>query len=123
MRELLRRLPDLARGLCRIQYRKCTPQELVTLLKAFRRVATAFAPPHPSQPTPGTALKSRLLSDTVDALPRLLEPVNDLCAAVNMGEAAECREATMWADPNKYPDLEETNTVSARCPQYSIRHT
>ncbi|KAI0713432.1 muts domain V-domain-containing protein [Earliella scabrosa] len=106
LQELLRRLPDLARGLCRIQYGKCTPQELVTLLRAFQRVAMTFSPPHPSQPPPATNLKSKLLIDVVDALPRLREPVKELVETIILKEAEEGHKDTMWQDVDKYPKLE-----------------
>ena len=112
LRDLLKRLPDLARGLCRIQYGKCTPQELAVLLRAFRRVATSF-PPGQTQ-SQAVPIKARLLVGVMDALPRLLGPVCELCDAVRMEEAAAGREATMWVDPKKFPELEETSTVS-RC--------
>ncbi|KAI0806964.1 muts domain V-domain-containing protein [Fomes fomentarius] len=106
LRELLRRLPDLARGLCRIQYGKCTPQELVVLLKAFQRVSTTFSALHPSQPPSGTNLKSKLLKGVVEALPKLRDPVRELCDAIVLKEAEEGRKDTMWNDVDKYPDLE-----------------
>lgn len=112
LRELLRRLPDLARGLCRIQYGKCTPQELVVLLKAFHRVSTTFSAPHPSQPPPGTNLKSKLLKGVVEALPKLRDPVRELCDAIVFKEAEEGRKDTMWNDIDKYPGLESLTLVS-----------
>ncbi|TBU29038.1 muts domain V-domain-containing protein [Dichomitus squalens] len=110
LRELLRRLPDLARGLCRIQYGKCTPQELVTLLKAFKKAGTAFFAPHPSQASQGSQLKSRLLADVLEALPKLRDPVNELCEAVRFEAASEGNEHSMWTNRDRFPALEELNT-------------
>ncbi|KAI0831758.1 muts domain V-domain-containing protein [Trametes gibbosa] len=101
LRELLRRLPDLARGLCRIQYGKCTPSELVVLLKAFRRVSTTFTPPHPAQSqqaAPAAGLKAALLVGIVEALPRLRDAVKEVCDAVDFAAAEQGREDAMWAD-------------------------
>ncbi|KAI0747682.1 muts domain V-domain-containing protein [Daedaleopsis nitida] len=106
LRDLLKRLPDLARGLCRIQYGKCTPQELVVLFKAFQRISSTFIPPHPSQATQGTGLKSKLLTDIFDALPRLREPVKEICDAIVFEEATAGRKDTMWRDVDKYPALD-----------------
>ncbi|KAI0648249.1 muts domain V-domain-containing protein [Trametes meyenii] len=111
LRELLRRLPDLARGLCRIQYGKCTPQELVVLLKAFRRVAGAFTPPHPSQSqtsqaSQGAALKTRLLVEVLDALPRLKDPLREVCEAVNFSAAEQGKEDAMWTEGPRFETLE-----------------
>ncbi|KAI0637370.1 muts domain V-domain-containing protein [Trametes polyzona] len=114
LRELLRRLPDLARGLCRIQYGKCTPQELVVLLKAFRRVSTTFTPPHPAQSqqaatAPSTGLKSQLLVGIVEALPRLRDAVKEVCDAVDFGAAEQGKEDAMWTDVDRYPELDSLN--------------
>ncbi|KAH9857640.1 muts domain V-domain-containing protein [Lenzites betulinus] len=109
LRELLRRLPDLARGLCRIQYGKCTPSELIVLLKAFRRVSTTFTPPHPAQSqqaTPSAGLKATLLVGIVEALPRLRDPVKEVCDAVDFAAAEQGKEDTMWADVDRYPELD-----------------
>ena len=113
LRELLRRrLPDLARGLCRIQYGKCTPQELATLLRAFSRVATAFAPPHPSQPSQSASLKSKLLVGVVEALPKLRDPVKELCESIIFREAEAGREDTMWSNvEDRYPAVDSLMLV------------
>ena len=117
LRELLRRLPDLARGLCRIQYGKCTPQELVTLLRAFKKVGSAFFAVHPSsQASQSAQLKTRLLADVLEALPKLHDPVNELCEAVRFEAAAEGNEHAMWTDVERFPLLERLNTVGV--PRY-----
>ncbi|CDO74876.1 hypothetical protein BN946_scf185004.g26 [Trametes cinnabarina] len=109
LRELLRRLPDLARGLCRIQYGKCTPQELTVLLKAFRRVSSAFAPPHPAQSqqtTPSAGLKSQLLIGIVELLPKLRDPIKEICDAIDFSAAEQGKEDAMWTDIDRYPELD-----------------
>ncbi|KAH9890684.1 muts domain V-domain-containing protein [Cubamyces lactineus] len=109
LRELLRRLPDLARGLCRVQYGKCTPQELVVLLTAFRKIASTFTPPHPSQSqqaAPAAGLKSRLLFGVVEALPRLRDPVQEVCSAVDFTAAAQGKTDSMWTDVDRFPAIE-----------------
>ncbi len=112
LRELLRRLPDLARGLCRIQYGKCTPQELVTLLRAFNKVGTTFAPPHPSQPSQSATLKSKLLAGVLDALPKLKDPVKELCEAIIFKEAEAGREDAMWTDvEDRFPAVDSLMVV------------
>ncbi|KIP07972.1 hypothetical protein PHLGIDRAFT_510551, partial [Phlebiopsis gigantea 11061_1 CR5-6] len=103
LRQALRGLPDLARGLCRIQYGKCTPQELALLLSAFNKLGTAFD----RLPANTAAFDSSLLNDIVAALPRLREPMQSLLGAVNLKMAKEGRKDAMWTDLNKYPDLDE----------------
>ncbi|KAH9929644.1 muts domain V-domain-containing protein [Amylocystis lapponica] len=103
LRQLLRRLPDLARGLCRIQYGKCTPQELAVLLPAFDRVAAAFPP---VARVADAGFRSELLNEVVAALPRLREPVRGLVDAVELRAAKEGKKERMWRDPDKYPEVD-----------------
>ncbi|KAI8998992.1 muts domain V-domain-containing protein [Trametes punicea] len=116
LREVLRRLPDLARGLCRIQYGKCTPQELVVLLKAFRKAASTFAPPHPAQSqqtAPSAGLKSGLLVGIVEALPRLRDPVKGMCDAIDFSSAEEGKEDELWTDVDRYPALDSISAFQS----------
>lgn len=126
LRNVLGRLPDLARGLCRIQYGKvlcfcyqkfpvslksliqCTPQELGVVLTAFNRVATAFSP---SQPSSSTVFKSPILNGIITALPSLREPIKDVLESISLEMAAEGKKEDMWTDPSKYPMLDELRTV------------
>ncbi|GBE82631.1 DNA mismatch repair protein [Sparassis crispa] len=107
LRQLLRRLPDLARGLCRIQYGKCTPQELAVLLPALGKVATTFTP---AETVAGTMFNSVLLNDAVSALPKLKGPVKQLLGAVSIKMAKEGKKELLWTDPDKYPDLDSLHT-------------
>ncbi|CAL1703692.1 unnamed protein product [Somion occarium] len=100
LRQLLKNSPDLARGLCRIQYGKCTPQELASLLPAFYKIATAFNP----NDRPG--FRSLLLNDVIFALPKLREPMIALLGEVNLAMAKEGQKDKMWKDLEKYPDLD-----------------
>ncbi|CCM03684.1 uncharacterized protein FIBRA_05828 [Fibroporia radiculosa] len=108
LRELLRRLPDLAKGLCRIQYGKCTPQELAVLLPAFSKIAAAFQPINGLHDAP---FKSKILNEIVAALPNLREPMNELMASISLKMAKEGKKEALWADPDKYPEIDSI-TVS-----------
>ncbi|KAI0086630.1 muts domain V-domain-containing protein [Irpex rosettiformis] len=104
LRQILRGLPDLARGLCRIQYGKCTPQELAILLPAFNKIAIAFD----RVPNSGdTGFRSPILNDIIAALPRLKEPVKALLDDISLKDAKEGNKVTMWNDPDKYPSIDE----------------
>ncbi|KAH9842529.1 muts domain V-domain-containing protein [Rhodofomes roseus] len=103
LRESLKRQPDLARGLCRIQYGKCTPQELSVLLPALSRVASTFQP----ITSPQDALfKSPLLNEIAAALPKLREPMRYILDNVNLKAAKEGKMELLWADPDKYPNID-----------------
>lgn len=106
LRPVLRGLPDLAKGLCRIQYGKCTPKELAILLPAFNRIATAF-PPFESSAAVG--FKSELLNGIFFALPSLREPVQQLIDAVLLKKASAGNKAEMWADPERYPEIADAD--------------
>ncbi|KAI0691181.1 muts domain V-domain-containing protein [Cytidiella melzeri] len=103
LRQLLRGLPDLAKGLCRVQYGKCTPQELAVLLPAFNKIAVAFDRIPNSG---GVDFRSPILNDIVAALPRLKEPVRNLLNDISLKEAKEGKKDTMWTDPDKYPPID-----------------
>ncbi|KAJ6630634.1 DNA mismatch repair protein MSH3 [Mycena sp. CBHHK59/15] len=104
LRQLLKGLPDLAKGLCRIQYKQCTPQELAVLLAAFNKIANTFVGIETSA---DVGLKSRLLNEIVLSLPPLKQPMKDLLDAVKLKQAAEGRKDCMWKDPSKFPALED----------------
>jgi len=123
----LKGLPDLARGLCRIQYGKvsdspcpsdsheievfqCTPKELAILLPAFNKIATAF--PNFESPA-AVGFNSTLLSAIFFALPLLRGPVQQLVDAVVMKKAAAGNKAEMWVDPERYPEIADAEGVSA----------
>ncbi|KAI9456446.1 DNA mismatch repair protein MSH3 [Russula earlei] len=106
LRPILRGLPDLAKGLCRIQYGKCTPKELATLLPAFNKIASAF----PSFESPSVVgFKSALLNSIFFALPILREPVQQLMDAVVLKKAAAGNKAEMWVDPERYPEIADAD--------------
>ncbi|PPQ79804.1 LOW QUALITY PROTEIN: hypothetical protein CVT26_012571 [Gymnopilus dilepis] len=102
LRGTLRGLPDLAKGLCRIQYSQCTPKELSILLPAFAKIAEAFD--EVDRPE-DVGFKSTILNDIISSLPKLKGPMKELMSAVRLKEAAEGRKETMWTDEEKYPDL------------------
>ncbi|KAJ7083832.1 DNA mismatch repair protein MSH3 [Mycena crocata] len=101
LRQLLKRLPDLAKGLCRIQYKQCTPQELAVLLPAFYKIGNAFI--DVEKPN-DVGLKSKLLNEILLSLPPLQKPMKDLLDAINIKQTAEGKKDSMWKDPSKYPE-------------------
>ncbi|KAJ3864053.1 DNA mismatch repair protein MSH3 [Lentinula novae-zelandiae] len=107
LRQILKRLPDLARGLCRIQYGQCTPQELAILLSAFKKIAFAFEPMRDSDSSQA-GFKSPLLNDMIHAFPALRSSITELIGHICMKRAAEGRKDELWLDKEKYPRIEET---------------
>ncbi|KDR81784.1 hypothetical protein GALMADRAFT_152606 [Galerina marginata CBS 339.88] len=102
LRGLLRGLPDLAKGLCRIQYGQCTPKEISILLPAFNKVALAFPNVNKAE---DVGLKSTILNEIIASLPKLKEPIGELLQIVNLKEAAEGSKDSMWTDEERYPEI------------------
>ncbi|KAJ7582852.1 muts domain V-domain-containing protein [Mycena floridula] len=105
--DVLRRLPDLSKGICRIQYGQCTPQELALLLPAFDKIANAYDVTEPSE----VGFKSRLLNEIIASLPSIREPSKELLSIVSLKQAAAGDKVTMWKDPERYPMVEQTQMV------------
>ncbi|KAI5124483.1 hypothetical protein M0805_003010 [Coniferiporia weirii] len=107
LRELLKSLRDvdLARGLSRIQYSKCTPRELAKLLKAFSRVADTFdhfeLPENVGFPTP-------VLNDIIFVLPKLRSSVKQIVFSINLKKAENDQRDELWNNPDKYPIVDDT---------------
>ncbi|KAI0071810.1 hypothetical protein K474DRAFT_1668569 [Panus rudis PR-1116 ss-1] len=103
LRTVLKNSPDLARGLCRIQYGKCTPPELVTFLTALSKIASAFPL---VDNVDAAGFKSPILNGVLYTLPKLRKPVEELLNVVNLQKAREGKKEAMWTDVDKYPDID-----------------
>ncbi|KAF8626218.1 hypothetical protein AX15_004907 [Amanita polypyramis BW_CC] len=111
LRETLKELPDLAKGLCRIQYGQCTPQELAVLLPAFNKIANAFGPTsHPSD----VGLKSQILNNIIFSLPKIKEPIKEMLSAISLEKAAEGQKEKLWRDSQQYPAIIEMELAVQR---------
>ncbi|KAF9533444.1 DNA mismatch repair protein MSH3 [Crepidotus variabilis] len=108
LRNIIKGLPDLAKGLCRIQYGQCTPKELAVLLPAFNKIAIAFDEIDPEDPE-SVGLKSHVLNGIISALPRLKQPAQRLLNAVNLKQAAENKKGHMWNDSERYPAITDAD--------------
>ncbi|KAG8217898.1 muts domain V-domain-containing protein [Butyriboletus roseoflavus] len=104
LRQVLKKLPDLAKGLCRIQYGKCSPQELAILLPALKRVATAF---DGFEESSLGDFHSKLLNEIVLSLPKLKSPVREYLNAISLKSAAEGKKESLWTDTQRFPALAE----------------
>ncbi|KAG9120901.1 Mismatch repair protein msh3, partial [Ceratobasidium sp. 392] len=101
---LLKGLPDLVKGLCRIQYRKATPPELATMLAAWNRIAVALDPID----TPKDAgFQSDILNDIAYSLPTLRGPLALIVSQINVDKAREDDKTELWVDSEKYPQIDE----------------
>ncbi|CUA72462.1 DNA mismatch repair protein msh3 [Rhizoctonia solani] len=101
---LLKGLPDLVKGLCRIQYKKATPSELATMLTAWQRIATALDPITTPQ---DAGFESDLLNDIAYSLPTLREPLAAIMSQIDLPQARDNNKAELWVDSEKYPGIDE----------------
>ncbi|RXW20992.1 hypothetical protein EST38_g4863 [Candolleomyces aberdarensis] len=107
LRGTLKSLPDLAKGLSRIQYGQCTPQELAILLPAFNKIGTAFDQENFTEPQ-DVGFKSPLLNQIIFSLPKVKEPVQSIMKDVHLKTAAEGKKDSLWTDFEKYPEISDT---------------
>ncbi|KAK1232280.1 Mismatch repair protein msh3 [Marasmius sp. AFHP31] len=108
LRQVLTNLPDLAKGLSRIHYGQCTPNELAVILPAFSKIATAFeALDEPLQ----CGFTSPLLNEIIFALSLLKEPIQNFLGAISLQAASEGRKEDLWSDAEKYPYVEDCHDL------------
>ena len=74
----LRGLPDLERALARVHYGKCTPHELVAVLRAFLRLAGLAADARAQAPDLRAELLRALVGQLPDVAPRLQALLDEL---------------------------------------------
>ncbi|GAA6029240.1 hypothetical protein JCM8097_003582 [Rhodosporidiobolus ruineniae] len=131
LRDLLRTLPDLERGLARIHFGRASPNELLRVLEAFRRVGDVFdevdSPGEdedemdvdeqdgPVRRGAGGSLKSELLRRIVRELPRIKRPVKELLEQIEVKSARDNKKETLFTDEAKYPDLLACKAELADC--------
>lgn len=105
LRSLLLNMPDLVRGLTRVQYGKATPNELATLLIALVRLASEF------KPNTGNVFRSCLLNNIPNTLPTVLNTSQRFLNALNLKQARENDEANLWANPERFPEIQDVKDV------------
>ncbi|WVQ79017.1 hypothetical protein IAT38_001109 [Cryptococcus sp. DSM 104549] len=109
LRSLLVNMPDLVKGLTRVQYGKTTPTELATLLVTLVRIASEF------KPGQGNPFNSPLLNSIPNTLPSILETARGFLSAINIKEARNNNKAELFVDPDKYPDIQDIKDCISIC--------
>ncbi|KZS90218.1 hypothetical protein SISNIDRAFT_457723 [Sistotremastrum niveocremeum HHB9708] len=106
LKMMMKGLPDLAKGLSRIQYGTCTASELASVLSAFQRISTTF----PSFTVPqDVGFKSAMLNELVFPLPQLRTPVQEIMAEIDMNKARLNELSGLWRDEDKYEAVGNAN--------------
>lgn len=119
MRGLLVNMPDLVKGLTRIQYGKvgdddcevtdnqASASELANILVALVRIGAEF------KPTPNDRIfKSGLLNQILNSLPTILAPARAFLHAIDIKVAREEKMAELWTDRDRFPDIQDAQDVS-----------
>ncbi|GAA6022808.1 hypothetical protein JCM11491_006414 [Sporobolomyces phaffii] len=109
VRDLVKTLPDLERGLARVHFGRATPNELLRVLEALTKVGTVFSSAGlddgPSSDYGG--LKSRLLVDSMRDLPKVKAIVKALCDQVDERMARDGKKEDLFEREQDWPELEE----------------
>ena len=82
------------------------PSEVATILVGLSRVGSEF------KAGEGDVFKSALLNSILRILPTISEPAKAFLKAINLKQARENDEANLWADEDKYPDVQDAKDVS-----------
>lgn len=121
LRSLLVNMPDLVKGLTRVQYgkvslapfscrrrtdQKAQPTEVATILVNLQRVGDEF------RTISGSPFSSNLLNTIVKLLPTIRETSQMFLRDLNLQSAKANEVSNLWSDPDKYPDLQDAQDVS-----------
>ncbi|WVR03855.1 hypothetical protein IAU60_000852 [Kwoniella sp. DSM 27419] len=116
LRSLLVNMPDLVKGLTRVQYGKATPTELATILVALVRVGSEF------KPDQGSIFRSALLNNVLKTLPRISDVTKAFLQAMNLKAARDNDQANLWTDPDKYPTIQDAKDCISICESELEQH-
>ncbi|ORX33699.1 muts domain V-domain-containing protein [Kockovaella imperatae] len=109
LRSLLVNMPDLIKGLTRIQYGKATPNELATILVGLHRIASEY------KATVKGIFKSKLLNNILEMLPTIKDTTKRFLDAIDIKAARNDDKSGLWADPDRYPDIQDAKDCISIC--------
>ncbi|GAA5830215.1 hypothetical protein JCM3766R1_002826 [Sporobolomyces carnicolor] len=107
LRELLKSLPDLERGLSRVHFGRAGPNELLRVLEALTRVGSVFDELGHDGGSTDFGLKSELLRSTARELPKIKRTVRELVDQVNQKMARDGRKENLFEREQDWPELVE----------------
>lgn len=129
LRSLLVNMPDLVKGLTRIQYGKVSPisnrywfcgngklrliaqaqpTEVAAILVNLQRIGDEF------KTISTLPFRSLLLNNIVKLLPTIRETSQSFLNDIDLKAAKANEEANLWSDPDKFPDLQDAKDVSSK---------
>ncbi|KAL4623212.1 DNA mismatch repair protein Msh3 [Arapaima gigas] len=101
---LLRRLPDLERGICNIYHKKCSTQEFYLIISTLSRLATEL---QALVPVVHAQLSCILLKDLLLDLPTLLAPAQSFLNVLNEKAAKAGDKTQLFSDLRDFPIIRE----------------
>ncbi|GAA5990081.1 hypothetical protein JCM5350_001092 [Sporobolomyces pararoseus] len=110
IRELLKSLPDLERGLSRIHFGRASPNELLRVLESLMKIGNVFDQLVVDSGRVGDeefGLKSQLLKQTVKELPKIKGIVKGLMEQVNGKMARDGKKEDLFERVQDWPELVE----------------
>eukprot|EP00911_Craspedida_sp_UC1_P000115 UC1_evm1s91 len=106
LREVLRGLPDLERGIAAAYYRKCTTAEFYTVVSSLVKVHRVLARLDPESVA---AIRSDALRDVISGVVGGLEGLGSTLAALDEKAARACDKENLFRDVlSRYPAVADT---------------
>lgn len=119
VREVLKGLPDLEKGLCRIHYGKCQPSELYQIITAMHRVANVFPA---ATSTKEYGITSELIQKTLDVLPTIQDDTIYFLSSLNATAAQQNDKVNLFRDVEKYPAIQDRKDCIAMAQSELTEH-
>ncbi|ROT37234.1 DNA mismatch repair protein Msh3 [Sodiomyces alkalinus F11] len=95
---------DLERSLIRIYYGKCSRPELLAVLQTLQRIASQYVAVKSAK---DTGFESRLLTDAILALPRILEPIITFLDKINADAARRDDKYNFFREAEQNDDIQD----------------
>lgn len=102
---MLRGLPDLEKGLARLNYGRATPNELATILLSLNRVTSEY------KGEMGNIGKSQIVAEAVATLPKGRKTITEALALIDIREARENNKRNLFKDRDLFPDVQDTKEL------------
>lgn len=108
--QLVKGLPDLEKGLARINYGRIKPSELATVLLSLNRLTTT--PEFETFDKDGN-VESDLLKGCLSSFPKARKVATEFYKAINVSMARQNKIEDMFTDSEKYENVQEVREVIA----------
>ncbi|XP_042637261.1 DNA mismatch repair protein Msh3 [Orycteropus afer afer] len=101
---LLRKLPDIERGLCSIYHKKCSTQEFFLIIKTLYHLKLEF---QALIPAANSQIQSNLLQTFILEIPELLSPVEHYVKILNEHAAKIGDKTELFKDLSDFPIIKK----------------